>query len=76
MSTLNNRRYHSDCSFNKFVIEVLNPEHPPCKHDLFEACKCFGKISLRMIKYITIKININTPKGGVHYIFQLHTFFL
>jgi hypothetical protein len=49
MSTLNNIRYQSDCGFAKFVIEVLNPEYPPCKHDLYEASKCFGKLSLRMI---------------------------
>jgi hypothetical protein len=49
MSTLNNLKYQSDCGFAKFVIEVLNPEYPPCKHDLYEASKCFGKLSLRMV---------------------------
>lgn len=49
VSTLNNLKYQSDCGFAKFVIEILNPEYPPCKHDLYEASKCFGKLSLRMI---------------------------
>lgn len=48
-STLNNLKYQMDCGFAKFVIEVLNPELPPCKHDLNEASKCFGKLSLRMV---------------------------
>ena len=51
-STLNNLKYQSDCGFAKFVIEVLNPEYPPCKYDLHEASKCFGKLSLRMITAI------------------------
>lgn len=37
ISTLNNLKYQSDCGFAKFVIEVLNPEHAPCKNELYEA---------------------------------------
>ncbi|MDR3594148.1 hypothetical protein [Clostridium sp.] len=48
-STLNDLKYQMDCGFSKFVIEVLNPVYPPCKHDLFEASKCFGKLTLKMI---------------------------
>ncbi|WP_297430128.1 hypothetical protein [Clostridium sp.] len=48
-STLNDLKYQMDCGFAKFVIEVLNPVEPPCKHDLYEASKCFGKLRLKMI---------------------------
>lgn len=48
-STLNDLKYHMDCGFAKFVIEVLNPVQPICKHDLYEDSKCFGKLSLKTI---------------------------
>jgi hypothetical protein len=48
-STLNDLIYKMDCGFAKFVIKVLNPMEPPCKHDLYEASKCFGKLRLKMI---------------------------
>ncbi len=49
-STLNNLKYYWDCGFAKFVIEIFNPKYPPCKHDLYEASKCFGKqITFKMI---------------------------
>ncbi len=49
-STLNDLKYEMECGFAKLVIEVVNPEYPPCKHDLYEANKCFGKsVEFRMI---------------------------
>ena len=48
-TTLNNLKYQLDCGFAKFVIEILNPVEPPCKHDIYEASKCFGKLKLKMI---------------------------
>lgn len=38
-SSLNDLNYDMDCGFARFVIEVLNPTYPPCKHDLHEASK-------------------------------------
>lgn len=48
-ASLNNLKYQMDCGFAKFVIEILNPVEPPCKYDLHEASKCFGKLELKMI---------------------------
>jgi len=48
-TTLNNLKYQMDCGFTKFVIGVQNPVEPPCKHDIYEASKCFGKLKLKMI---------------------------
>jgi hypothetical protein len=48
-STLNDLKYNMNCGFARFVINVLNPVESPCKHDLYEASKCFGKLNLKMI---------------------------
>ena len=48
-SSLNNLLYNMDCGFAKIVIEIVS-DVQPCKHDLYEAGKCFGKFGgLKMI---------------------------